>query len=140
MARFSCDGLDDLMDQLTAAGELLNGEVADKMLMAGAEAVKTAWKNAVKTHHHIKMGYLLESIDYAKAPSDVGGVRSIDIYPQGVDPDTGVRNAEKAFVKHYGTSKNPGSHWVDTADKECDSTVIPAMAAVFDAEMAQKGL
>ena len=139
MARFNCDGIEDLINDLIEAGETLNGEVADKMLIAGAEAVKTAWKNAVKKHGHIKMGYLLESINYAKKPKTLGAIRYIDIYPQGVDPDTGVRNAEKAFVKHYGTSKHPGSHWVDTADKECDSTVIPAMAAVFDAEMAKRG-
>lgn len=132
MARFDCAGLDELMDRMTAMGEKLNGELADEMLMAGAEQVKIAWQNAVKKHRHIKMGYMLESIDYAAHPKRIQGVRSIDIYPQGTDPDTGVRNAEKAFVKHYGTSKHPGSHFVDDADRECDSTVIPAMAAVFD--------
>lgn len=139
MARFKVDGLDDLLDRLTAAGEALNGDTADRMLMAGAEQVRVAWRNSAEAHEHRDTGDMIDAIGYPRAPSDVGGVRSIDIYPQGTDRK-GVRNAEKAFLLHYGTSKIPASHWVDDADRECDRTVIPAMAAEFDAAMRAKGL
>lgn len=131
MARFSCDGLDDLMQRMQRMGVALDGTVADEMLMAGAEQVKAAWQNSAEKHGHRNTGALIESITYPRQPKTVGDVRSIDIYPQGRD-SKGVRNAEKAFIMHYGTSKMPGSHWVDDADRECDSTVIPAMEAVLD--------
>lgn len=139
MARFKTDGLDDLMAELRDFGQTLDGDVADKMLLAGAEHVKVAWKNAAEKHNHRDTGAMIDSIGYPRAPKDVGGVRTIDIYPRGKDKK-GVRNAEKAFVLHYGTSKRPGSHWVDDADRECDGTVIPAMAAVLDQELKKKGL
>lgn len=138
MARFDCDGLDELIQQMTDVGELLNGETADKMLMAGAEQVKIAWQNAADQHGHRDTGAMIESIGY-KRPQDVGGMRSVDIAPQGSDAK-GVRNAEKAFILNYGTSRIKASHWVDDADKACEATVVPAMAAVFDAAMAEKGL
>lgn len=138
VARFQCDGLDDLMERMTSVGEMLNGELADRMLLAGAEKVKEAWKNSAEKHNHRDNGDMIDSIGYASKPSDLGGVRSIDIYPQGTDKK-GVRNAEKAFLLHYGWSDYTGSHWIDDADRECDSTVVPAMAAVFDAELAKRG-
>jgi len=61
----------------------------------------------------------------------VGDVRTIDIYPQGKD-GRGIRNAEKAFILHYGTKRLTGSGWVDEADAICSNTVIPAMEAVLD--------
>lgn len=139
MARFKTDGLDEIISDMDRMGESLNGEVADKMLLAGAEQVKIAWRNSAKKHKHRDTGAMIESIGYARTPEDVNGVRTIDIYPQGVD-EKGVRNAEKAFILHYGTSKITGSHWVDDADRECDKTVIPAMRRVFEDEMRRKGV
>jgi len=130
MARFDTSGLDALVAEMEQAGELA-GAIADEMLIAGAEAVKQAWQQAAEQHGHRDTGAMIASIGYPRGPQTVGDVKSIDIYPQGVDGH-GVRNAEKAFILHYGTSKRPGSHWVDTADAICDGTVIPAMAAVWE--------
>lgn len=130
MARFKVDGLDSLVQEMEALGESVAGPLAEQMLLAGAEAVKTAWRNSAKAHNHIDTGSMFDHIGYPRKPKQAGDVRSIDIYPQGKDAK-GVRNAEKAFILHYGTSKHPGSHWIDDADRECDSTVIPAMEAVF---------
>jgi hypothetical protein len=59
---------------------------------------------------------MLESIGYPRKPKTAGDVRSIDIYPQGKDRK-GVRNAEKAFINHYGTKTKPATHFVDIADE-----------------------
>ena len=80
---------------------------------------------------HRDTGAMIESIGYARPTAGIESAKSIDIYPQGVD-GKGVRNAEKAFILHYGTSKIPGSRWVDDADRYSEETAPEAMAAVWD--------
>ena len=130
MARFETSGLDELLTDMKRMGEL-SGEVADKMLMAGAEATKKAWKTSAQQHGHKDTGDMIDSIDYSRSPKTAGDVRQIDIYPQGKD-DKGVRNAEKAFILNYGTKKKPGSHWVDDADKASGEPVMTAMTKIWD--------
>lgn len=156
MARFEMQGFDELLDDMKRLGEL-SGDVADRMLMAGAEKVKVGWRRAAEKHGLQDTGDMIESIGYARAPKTAGDVRQIDIYPQGKDRK-GVRNAEKAFVLHYGTKgsnsenaqrkraktdKRPGpgipaTHWVDDADAESGPLVMEAMTAIWDEHL--KGL
>lgn len=121
MARFDTSGLDDLFKEMEREGELV-GETADEMLLAGAGIVREAWKYSAAAHGHIDTGAMFDSINYAKKPKAVRNIKFIDIYPQGKD-SKGVRNAEKAFVLNYGTSKKPGSHWIDDADKMCTEPI-----------------
>lgn len=137
MARFNTSGLDDVIREMTSMG-MESGEVADEMLMVGAEQVKEAWKTAARMNNHIDTGDMFNSIGYARKTKIIGDVRSIDIYPQGKDRK-GVRNAEKAFILHYGTSRHPGSHWVDDADTISEQTAIPAMVEVWDKFIKAKG-
>ncbi len=114
MARFDTSGLDDLFAEMEREAELV-GETADEMLMAGAEIVKEEWRKSAQRHGHKDTGDLIESIGYPRAPKTAKDIRSIDIYPQGKDRK-GVRNAEKAFILNYGTSRKAGSRWVEDAD------------------------
>jgi hypothetical protein len=98
---------------------------------APAEAVKQAWRRSAEEHKHRDYGDMIESIGYPRQPQTIGDALTIDIYPQGRDRK-GVRNAEKAFVLHYGTSKLPASHWVDTADAYSEQTAVPAMEEIWD--------
>ena len=136
MARFDTSGLDDVLADMKRLGEL-EGETADKMLMAGAEQVKKAWKSSAEKHRHRDTGDMIESIGYPRKPKTVYGVRAIDIYPQGKDRK-GVRNAEKAFILHYGTKKKPGSHWVDDADEMAAPLVTQAMTEIWDEHLKGK--
>lgn len=130
MARFDTSGIDDILADMKRMGELA-GPVADKMLMAGAEEVKESWRAAAKAHGHKDTGAMIESIGYPRAPKTAGDVRAIDIYPQGKDKK-GVRNAEKAFILHYGSSRIPASHWVDTADEMAGPRVQDAYEKIWD--------
>lgn len=136
MARFDMSGLDPIIDEMREMG-LEVGEVADSMLMAGADEVAEAWRRAAQTHGLIDTGDMFNSIGYPNTAKTFGEYRTIDIYPQGRD-QKGVRNAEKAFVLHYGTSKLKATYWVDTADSYCTETVVPAMEKVWD-EFIQTG-
>ena len=97
-------------------------------------------------------GQLIESIGYPRTPKTVGDVRTIDIYPQGnstytigrdgkkVKRKKPVRNAEVAFIKHYGTSKTPGTFWVDDADDMSQEPVQTIMEQIWDSHLRRKGL
>lgn len=156
MARFEMDGFDELLAEMKQLGEL-SGETADKMLMAGAEQVKQAWKESAERQNLKDTTDMINSIDYPKSPKTAGDIRTIDIYPQGKDRK-GTRNAEKAFILNYGTKgstskraqkrrakvdKRPGpgipaTHWVDDADTASGPKVQAAMEQIWDEHL--KGL
>jgi HK97 gp10 family phage protein len=130
MARFDTTGINDLINEVIRLGDA-GQEVGDEMLMAAAKEVKQAWKESAQKHGLKDTGDMIESINYPNQPSDANGIRTIDIYPQGKDRK-GVRNAEKAFILHYGSSKLKPTHWVDDADKDAGPKVQEAMEKVFD--------
>ena len=130
MARFDMSGLDPIIDEMREMGEE-SGAVAQEMIPAMAEAVKQAWKRSAEEHGHRDTGEMINAIGYPRGPQTIGDVLTIDIYPQGKD-HKGVRNAEKAFVLHYGTSKLKASYWVDTADAYSEQTAIPAAEQIWD--------
>lgn len=130
MARFEMDGFDDLLADMKRLGEL-SGDVADEMLMAGAEEVKQAWVKSAERNQHRDTGDMIASIGYGRTPKEISGARTIDIYPQGKDRK-GVRNAEKAFILNYGTKKRPASHWIDDADKASGEPVMTVMTEIWE--------
>lgn len=140
MARFETTGLNELAEDIEKLN--LSDEETDEILLAGAEQVKNAWKFAAAEHGLSHTGQMIESIGYPKKPNTVGGIKGIDIYPQGKDKKTGVRNAEKAFIQHYGTSKIKATHFVDDADALCEGefSVVDAMDAKLGEIYEEKGL
>ena len=143
MARFDTSGLQDVLDEMTRLGES-SCPVAEKMIMAGAEKVKQAWKRSAEEHEYFKgggkyaTGDMINSIGYPRKPTRIGAALEMDIYPQGKNR-RGRRNAEVAFVLHYGTSKMRGSRWVDDADRYSGETVVPAMQEIWDDYIKKKG-
>ena len=138
MARFDTKGLDNIIGSMKRVGEL-SGAIADEMLIAGAEEVKQAWRQAAKIHGHVETGDMHDSIGYSRKPKTVNDIKSIDIYPQGKDRK-GKRNAEKAFILNYGTKKRPGSHWVDTADALSAEPVTRVMTEIWTKHLESEEL
>ena len=130
MARFDVSGLDETIEEMKRLGQM-TGQTADAMLMAGADEVRKAWRQSAEEHRHRDTGDMIASIGFARKPKEIGSIRTIDIYPQGKDKRN-IRNAEKAFILHYGTTKIRGSRWVDDADKSSEQTVVPAMIRVWE--------
>ena len=138
MARFDTSGIDDIINDLKRMGET-TGEAADRMLLAGAEKVKKAWKLSAAIHSLRHTGDMINSIGYPRKPAIIEGIKRIDIYPQGKDRN-GIRNAEKAFLLHYGTSRIPATHWVDDADEMSAEPVKMVMETEFNKLLKEKGL
>lgn len=150
MARFRTEGLDAIIQQMKDLQEL-SGDVANEMLMAGAEEARKAWIKSAEMHGLRLTGQMINAIGYARKPSDIKGIKSIDIYPIGKStytesPDgkiikrkTPVRLAEIAFIAHYGTSKTPGTHWVDDADELSEEPVTRVMTEIWEDFLQAKG-
>ncbi len=130
MARFDTSGINKLIDDVIKLGDV-GQEIGDDMLMAAAEEVKQAWQKSAWRNKHIATSDMVNSIGFPNKPKTVSGIRTVDIYPQGKDKK-GVRNAEKAFILHYGSSRIKGTHWVDEADENAGPKVQEAMENVFD--------
>ena len=133
MAQFSTDGIDSIAEEMAWMGEAA-GETADQMLLAGAEEVKRAWQETAEAHGYHDSGDMIESIKADKAPkSDADGVRKIDVYPRGQDhKKKPVRNAEKAYLLHYGTSRIRGSHWIEEAEQKALPTEQQVFGDIWD--------
>lgn len=135
MARFRTEGLDELIEDMARMG-LTTGELADKILFAGAEEIKKSWKAVIKKHNHIDTGAMLRSVGYPRKIKKIRDIKSVDIYPQGTDrrgkKKKGVKNATKAFVLHYGTSKIPASHFVDDVVDIAGPSVEHQLRRIFD--------
>lgn len=146
MARFDVEGLEPVLEDMKRRGELI-GPTADKMLMAGAEEVKQAWRDEAERRRFRNTSDMINSIGYANAPKTTGDVRIIDIYPQGKDKK-GTRNAEKAFILHWGTTSRaaqarrkkkkfsgpgiPRTLWIDDADKASGPRVLEVFTTIWD--------
>ena len=134
MARFNIDGLQPVIDDMRRLGAECS-EAAEAMILTGAEVVRQAWQRSAEEHGLRDTGAMIASIGYPRHARDIGGQLAIDIYPQGKDA-RGVRNAEKAFIAHYGTSTHAATYWVDDADRYCDPAVVEAMAAIWEEYIA----
>lgn len=102
--------------------------VADEMLKAGEKEAVEAWRAGIISHDFRDSGAMLGSVKGTK-PRSANGGRLMDIYPQGQDA-RGVRNAAKAFMLHYGTSRIDPTHWIDEVNQKLEE---PAQAAMQEA-------
>ena len=135
MAYLKWSGLDDVYKEMQRAGET-TGEIAQKMIEVGGQECIKAWKIAIGMHGHSgegisgrATGEMMESVGIKFVKKD--GKRCAEIYPLGKDK-RGVRNAEKAFILHYGRSNMKGDHFVDDAEKIAEEEAIPAMVEIWE--------
>lgn len=132
MARLEINGLYDLIKELNRMGEL-TGALADAMIAVGAEQVRKAWVIEAAERDFRDTGDMIYSIGWARRKKNqtVDAVTSADIYPIGKDRD-GTRNAEKAFLLHYGWSDFNPTYWCDDADRAATPDAVEAMAKIMD--------
>lgn len=125
MATFDFSGMPEILAELRKRGE--EGErVGQAMLDAGAAAAVASWQRTIDRLGLVNTGDLRDSI----APTDYRGSYR-EITAKGKDR-RGVRNGQKAFVLHYGTSRIRATYWWDTAYHEAEPQVNAAMRRVWD--------
>jgi len=121
MASIDSSGIDEIVAEMKRQGELV-GEVADRMLLAGAEVVKSAWRDSIRRHGLVKTGDMLESVGSPDGLKTEGGIRRINIHADGYDRH-GKPNVVKAYVHNRGNSRNKATHFVDEAEKAAEAPV-----------------
>ena len=137
MARFDTSGIQDIISAMERMGQEA-GAVAEEMVDAAVEEIKGAWKASAEAHGHRDTGALIESIGFGPGPVRAGGILYRDVYPQGKD-SKGIRNAEKAFILHYGCRRFPGSYWIDDADEMSAEPVQSRIEAIWDRFLSSEG-
>lgn len=125
MANFTMTGLDEMLADMTRKGQR-SGQIAIAMCNIGAGIIKDEWVQVATEHDFIDTGEMIASIGFPAPVTNMGSFLYRDIYPQGKD-SKGVRNAEKAFILHYGSSKLSASYWVDEADNKAVPKVESAL-------------
>ena len=138
MASFKTSGdlIDDVAKKLKELGEDVSGQLGQEMLDEGAKIIEFNWVKSIKNHKHIDTGDMVNSVGVAKKTKTK---KFRDIYPQGKD-SKGVRNAEKAFIAHYGKSGQLGTRFVDEAEANSAAECAAAMRKKLDEYIEKKGM
>ena len=130
MARIDISGFEAALADMRRRGEA-SGPVARAILDAGAAAAVESWKETISRLGLVKTGDMRDSIAATDVKTDGSGVLYREVTAKGVDRH-GVRNGEKAFILHYGTSRIKASYWWDTAEKDAAPRVADAMTAAWE--------
>lgn len=134
MAQFDTSGIKELIDQMQRMG-LGISDVAMEMCDAAAEEIKNGWKRSAEEHGFRVTGAMINSIGYPEGPISAGGMTYVDVYPQGKD-GRGVRNADKAFILHYGSSRIQASYWTDQGNQYAEQTIPGRLQGIWDKYIA----
>lgn len=141
MAELSTQGLDGLIDDMTALMELPDETVLE-MLTAEAEVVAAAQQSEAQSMGVYATGKTAGSISYDKKFVVVKGAsRAIYVSPKGTRSDGNKRrNAEVAFVNEYGKAGQPARPFINTANEKSADAAVEAAAGVYDKYLKSKNL
>lgn len=134
MARMNSSGTAELASDLRQLGNDM-ASVGEEMLDAGAAVIVEEWKDGITEAGHVETGEMRDSVRAARKRKK----RSRDIYPKGKD-SKGIRNAEKAYILHYGKSSKPGDRFVDRIEEKAEPRAVAKMQSILNAHLRKKGL
>lgn len=130
MGRITTTGSQQVIDELRKRA-LEAAPIAEALVNVGAIQYRDAWREVAENHGFRKTGAMIASITTLPKAEIYGGSYSQVISPRGKD-GKGVRNGEKAFILHYGTSSIRPSYWVEEADALAEPRAIAAQDAVWN--------
>lgn len=149
MAKMRVNGVDTMIatyEQLAS----LSYEEKLSVLTAGAEVLREALTEAIKTRFRVITGALSESItvrDISKGESPLLIVGATGKHPKST---TGKRrkgkghyegtNAEILYLLNYGSDRIDASHVFDDTLEQQSEAMTAAMQAAFDEIITSKGL
>lgn len=137
MARFDTSGIQEIISAMQKMSQDV-GPVAEEMCMAAVEEIRNAWRQSAEEHGLRDTGELIDSISFGPWPVRAGSILYNDVYPRGTD-SKGTRNAEKAFILHYGKSTFPGTYWIDDADEKSAAPVQARIEEIWDRFLSEGG-
>lgn len=105
MAKMTIDGMDSLVDRLSAVETGMRREGIRRIVEAGAKAAADEMGVNIQSHNHVRTGAMLRNVGGAEYKETLDG-GEMNVYPLGTD-SKGVSNAMKAYVINYGRGRNP---------------------------------
>lgn len=147
MATFKTSGFEQEIEAFKRAGD--NTESLIKaMLGAGIKVAVAAWRDVITKRGHVDTGDMRDSVGTAWVSVRNGAA---EVYPLGtsrkgsVKRGSGkarksVRNAEKAFILHYGRSNLLGDLFVDQVEERIEDDGFDKMYEVYENYLKQEGL
>ena len=142
MSKFSYNGIDELAADMKKLDLLDNETLVGEMFDAGADVVIEEWRKGVEKKvrnvDERSKGELLDSIGTHKNVKRIENFSAKDIYPKGKD-SKGVRNAEKAFILHYGKSGQSPTLFVDDVENAAEDKAVDAMSAKYNEYLEKEG-
>ncbi len=124
MARFSTEGLDELLKELQLEAERIerNGPAA---LEAAADVAVSAMDKTVPRRY----GDLARSIKPSPIKKGLGGSLMLDVYPQGMKKQIGKNQRFETigFVLEYGRSNMDPKPWMDPAVENSGEPILDAL-------------
>lgn len=125
-------GLDEIYAHLRKMGDQA-GPLADALADVASAVIAEEWKKSIEAHGLVKTGAMRDSVGVGEGMR-TGTTVIREIYPRGKDA-RGVRNASKAFILHYGTSRIPPTHFVADAEQNAEQPATEALQAAFSEYM-----
>ncbi|MCM1334292.1 MAG: hypothetical protein NC084_11970 [Bacteroides sp.] len=147
MARLKVSGFAEEVERFKQAGGDTQ-ELIKAMLDAGIKVAKAEWKDVILKRRHLDTGDMRNSVDAAWVSYRNGAA---EVYPLGTSrtgsvlrgntkPRKPIRNAEKAFIIHYGRSNLAGDLFVDQVEEQVTDKGFDAMREVYDEFLEKEGL
>ncbi len=139
MARLDIRGLDRLIDDLRKLGDDAK-EIAEGMVLEAGEVMKEEWIREIEQQDLVDKGDMIGSVGYPPRTEAKINQRQIDTYPRGKNR-RGIRNAEVAFIHHYGAPRKKirARYFVDTIETESEEAIPDRIYAVYDEELKKRG-
>lgn len=148
MARLEIDGIDAFIQDMKREAATVDKR-ATKVLRAGADVVKKAWKDEIQRRGFVKTGSMEKNVKIKVGGSNNKGPAYALVYTNEKDK-RGVRNGLKAAVLNYGTKPRaykssrrdkkfpgpgiPATRWVDTAERTAEAQTLAAMKTAWEKE------
>ena len=144
MAKFTTDGLEDLMGKMRRMEAGLRGECLRSILNAGGTIIRDSWKGKIQEYHHVRTGAMLENVGITDMTVN-GGTAYVEIYPFGTDSHR-ITNAQKAYILDRGRRPNKngrgaiqGDKFVRAAEREAKNKAFEAMQQALNEYVARNG-
>lgn len=148
MAFVKVTGFSEEIEALKRAGNDTEELVKD-MLHAGVDTAKKLWKDVITERGHVDTGDMRDSVGASFVSYRNGAA---EVYPIGKSTTPSkrhggggkrrkpIRNAEKAFILHYGRSNLLGDLFVDEIEDRMADKGYDAMAEVFEKFLKKENL
>lgn len=104
-------------------------EKVERMLETSGQIMVKAQCDMIGYYFLIDTGAMFNSVKPTKIKKDRNNAY-IRVFPQGKDKK-GTRNAEKAFIKEYGTSKTPATRWMTSAIESATDQIAENNLKIF---------